>query len=823
MSGWYLQQISIEGFRGINNQGSPLVLKLKPDSVNSISAPNGVGKTSIFEAVVYAITGQIPKLDELPAVERGANYYLNRFHSGGLATIALTVLPPNGGAAVTITVQRDSNGNRTVSASGGADGVGILADLNREFVLLDGKTFQEFIDLKPLDRGRSFAGLLGLGRYSLLRQALLSAANTRAFRNHFGLPGKETARDTAEVAARAAKNNIQEAYRALVGEDYDPALLEADMLARAHASLQGIDLLKPLCEGKKFEEIDPSACVEAAKSAEGGEDRDKLAGLLRQETEWTEAASIAPSDEAAEHLLRLAEARDAALAKTQGDTFRQLYVFSERILAGDAWPNKTTCPTCDRQGGDSVLEHVRAKLEAFNAVGVASGELRNTWSAEGWAQLTKLESLAIQDGEPRLVVDAQKAGADGAVDGMAAQQLIVWARTLRKRAETKFEELSREKHTLEKALPPKLTAVVEKAEAARRLQSNLTDLRKATTEIDARADELKRIVRVKAFLDEAHSTFADAESRTASRRLKAIEPKCRDIFSAIMFEDVVPALSKREGTEEISLSLSEFWTLENVSAQALLSESYRNAFAISVYLAAASLYAGEAKFLILDDVTSSFDSGHQFHLMNVIREKFARPGVPDGPQVILLSHDTVLEKLFNANSNEGGWWHQCIQGTPRTAVLPQSGAVSRIKDTTLSLLDVGNTNDAAPRIRQYLEFKLQEIINKVGIPVPITIAFNDDNQMAKKLIDAINRAVDLHTAAKQISLEPNQISSMNTAVATIVGNYTSHWSTGQTHTFTAGSLKGVMKAIDDFARCFQYEEPAGSGQYRYYKSIAQKN
>ncbi|MCK1522796.1 ATP-binding protein [Bradyrhizobium sp. 17] len=74
MSGWYLQRVSIEGFRGINNEGAPLVLKLKPDCVNSISAPNGVGKTSIFDAIVYAITGRTPKLEDLPAAEKGPSY-----------------------------------------------------------------------------------------------------------------------------------------------------------------------------------------------------------------------------------------------------------------------------------------------------------------------------------------------------------------------------------------------------------------------------------------------------------------------------------------------------------------------------------------------------------------------------------------------------------------------------------------------------------------------------------------------------------------------------------------------------------------------------
>ena len=114
MSGWYLRKVSIEGFRGINNEGAPLVLNLKPDCVNSISAPNGVGKTSIFDAIVYAITGKIPKLEDLPAAERGSSYYLNCFHSGGMGTVALTLLPVAGGSEVTVIVQRDAAGARTV-------------------------------------------------------------------------------------------------------------------------------------------------------------------------------------------------------------------------------------------------------------------------------------------------------------------------------------------------------------------------------------------------------------------------------------------------------------------------------------------------------------------------------------------------------------------------------------------------------------------------------------------------------------------------------------------------------------------------------------
>lgn len=60
VTGWLLEAVSIEGFRGVNNEGHPLELKLNPAKVSSISAVNGVGKTSVYDAVRYAITGKLP-------------------------------------------------------------------------------------------------------------------------------------------------------------------------------------------------------------------------------------------------------------------------------------------------------------------------------------------------------------------------------------------------------------------------------------------------------------------------------------------------------------------------------------------------------------------------------------------------------------------------------------------------------------------------------------------------------------------------------------------------------------------------------------------
>jgi hypothetical protein len=154
----------------------------------------------------------------------------------------------------------------------------------------------------------------------------------------------------------------------------------------------------------------------------------------------------------------------------------------------------------------------------------------------------------------------------------------------------------------------------------------------------------------------------------------------------------------------------------------------------------------EDRIMLLDDVTSSFDAGHQFHLMEVIRTKFARPGQPTGPQVILLSHDTLLEKLLNKNANSADWQHVRLEGTARTAVLPQSNAGNRVRDATVRFLNAGQVEDGALRLRQYLEYKLLEVIGRVNISVPVDFALDDTKKQGQAALDAIQSAVALHLA-----------------------------------------------------------------------------
>jgi hypothetical protein len=389
------------------------------------------------------------------------------------------------------------------------------------------------------------------------------------------------------------------------------------------------------------------------------------------------------------------------------------------------------------------------------------------------------------------------------------------------RASELDESLTAEQSQLELELPPSSVEATKQIETARRLQANWLSFEQAQIAVAKETSREDFLNKLKAFLDDASKAFAAAEAKMSTARLAAVEPVSKDYFKKMSFYGVEPAVSKNAEKEELRIQLAQFHGLTELSPQALLSESYRNGFAISLYLAAASLYGGLPKFIILDDVTSSFDAGHQHFLIELIRTSFARPENEAGPQVILLSHDTMLEKLFNKHSTSGAWWHQRLEGSPQVAVLPQSGAVNKVKDRTLSMLQAGQVDSAKEGVRQYLEYRLNHLVSKVKIPVPVDMAFNDDKQLAGEYLKAIDAAVKLHHNAGMLVLGVNQQAGLNTNMITIVGNFLSHWGTGQAAAFSAPSLLGVMQAIDDYCDCFTFEPTLGATRV-FYKSLSEQ-
>jgi hypothetical protein len=368
-----------------------------------------------------------------------------------------------------------------------------------------------------------------------------------------------------------------------------------------------------------------------------------------------------------------------------------------------------------------------------------------------------------------------------------------------------------------------LTTTVENASL---LQQSLLAYVTARSEKTTATVALKVREHWAAYIEYACEAFKTAEVKLSTDRTTAIEPEYKALYEDITANpDVVPVLRKAATSEELHLRLDNFYGLSDLSAATLLSESYRNALALSIYLSTALKSPNAGRFLILDDVTSSFDAGHQFHLMELLRTRIGTPANPNGLQVIILSHDGLLEKYFDAIATQTSWNHQKLHGLPPIGVVhTDRQGVDRIRDRAMEFLNSGNVASAEPLVRQYLEFSLLRVIKTIGINVPLDFAIRDDKKMVGNCLDAVKVAIDLHGKAGCLVLSQTQIDDLaNIHCPAIIANWVSHYSTGVSASILPSIYVKAISVMDQFSDCFKYDCKCGSTPTRvFYRSLSAK-
>ncbi|PPQ45058.1 AAA family ATPase [Rhodopseudomonas palustris] len=829
MTRYFLASAAIEGFRGINNDGDPLVLKFKHDAVNSVHAPNGVGKSSIFEALHFALHGTVPRLEELQDAEQGGSYIVNKFHPAQQATVALVFKSDDGTPDVSITVTRTAAGGRVVtSPSGHASPDSFLTDLCEDFVLVDYPRFASFVDCSALERGRSFASLVGMSRYSQLRQALDGAKNTRNINGDLGLSTLDTEVTAENRALGAVEQRILAAHQEVTGAAGGQMADTAALKAQVTAALAGIALFAPLLANASVMDLDFDAAEKIVDQEEGGAARKTLDGLNTAVTTLGGLQVSAAEVAEIEALVTAAKARDEAMRKVGAASLHALLKDALAVVNSADWHDPKVCPVCGKAGDGPLQDQLEAKIALYDEADQLDAELkRQVQSAGCVGKLRQLEEharLGVADADriaPVLTLAARQssvstADVERAKDALGALEA--------KRVDV-LAAVNAEIETLQASLPPSLVAVTRTLGQAKQFRDAMNEYERTLPALAAKRAKLAKLNRWKAFITNVAGQFATAESALANARITDIQASCQELFGNLVRggPDVRPTLNRAQNTEQVDLKLADFFGLPNQSARALLSESYRNAVAASIFLAAATRQQGVPRFMVLDDVTSSFDAGHQFSLMDTIRTKlrFGAPnGLPGGLQFIILSHDTSLEKYFDRLNGTAEWNHQKLQGMPpRGRLMIAAQQADRLKAQAEQYLNAGQIDIGEPFVRQYLEYKLGQIITRLEIPVPPDYATRGDKRTLSTYVDAITAAVSLYQAAGRCVLSAQQITDLqNHHMPSIMANYVSHYETGAGNPFNAYALLGVLQSVDALAYCFCWTDPTNN-QRKYYRRL----
>ena len=831
MSRYFLVGLRVEGFRGINNEGDPLDIKFKKDKINSIFAVNGVGKSSIFDAISYAITGRLPKLDELHQIERSEDYYLNRFHSGAQGTIELVFESDDATPQEHhITIERTTGGARTVtSPTGHPDPEALLAMFNSSFALLDYHTFHTFIGHSPLERGRSFSTLLGLDAYSDFRQILNSVVDTRALRADLSLATLETQVASLNDLVTTTLVKVGNAYKNITGKDMSDIKKLDDYSIEVLTSLKQVELLKDgLKEVSSIDAVDFEAIILIIKAAEGGKDKDRyieLTGIIAKLGTLGEPDKSI-TDEKLELTKKVGEL-SKLYETTAGKQRRSLYEAADHLLSSGGWHDESKCPLCESELAEPIKDIVNSQKTQYIQVDEKIQEIKNYWLASHLRvrcnQLEEPIGKDIPENDKHFRNNDLKI-TSGTVKADELDNLFTYHDKLEGRLSAAKEKFTNEYNELAKKLPKSLVQLTEQIEYVRQFRDSVEDYR---TNVQSHASLKKKLdfrTRWQTFIVKAADEYARAEAELSRQKLLTIEPDYKAMFAEVMgSSDVVPNLTRGDTNEHLYVQLGEFRGQHDLSAKALLSESFRNALAISVYLSAAMKHSDAPRFIILDDISSSFDAGHELLLMEFIRTKLQYDSNNNGLQFIILTHDELMQNLFEQLSSSNSAHHQIIEGTPPYNLHMRNKSAAQLRSNAVTKLTAGQIDAGKFWVRPYLECKLMEVIRSLGVSVPLDFAVKNKRRMVQNCLNAIQKDINLHVAAGDIILTPSQIANMqNTHLPALLANWVTHFETGNGNGVSAAVLLGVIDHVDNFTECFKYDhtEPStGRVTRKYYKNL----
>lgn len=190
-----------------------------------------------------------------------------------------------------------------------------------------------------------------------------------------------------------------------------------------------------------------------------------------------------------------------------------------------------------------------------------------------------------------------------------------------------------------------------------------------------------------------------------------------------------------------------------------LSESHLNSLGVVLFLANARIFNKHSKFLVLDDIVTSFDTRHRRRLLRLLRDEFS------DWQIIILTHESVWFDLIKKEMAQSGWlFHEVRSDETNGILMDESPATLKaIIEKKKGKEDV--TND----LRKLLESVLKEICH--ALEVKVSFRFNDVNE--KRMSDELLGRLRSTLKEKSPDLEITTIFS-DLAGSALIANLDSH-------------------------------------------------
>ena len=227
--------------------------------------------------------------------------------------------------------------------------------------------------------------------------------------------------------------------------------------------------------------------------------------------------------------------------------------------------------------------------------------------------------------------------------------------------------------------------------------------------------------------------------------------------------------------------------------QKYFSESHLNCFGISFFLASVIAFNKENKFIVLDDVISSFDSTHRKRFADLLFEKFS------DYQFILLTHEAEWFSYVQQLAKKKGWTIGEIKWTEAKGTHLEEKP-SDLKEFIEQELSNSSIEALGNPIRKYLEAKLKDIALNLDVKVSYRTNYDNEKRMPDELLNELKSKINKN-GGQDIKAKVPIIERV--ASSSLLGNLLSH---DNPFNPKLGDLKAFWADIKELETIFYCQE-----------------
>ncbi len=295
-------------------------------------------------------------------------------------------------------------------------------------------------------------------------------------------------------------------------------------------------------------------------------------------------------------------------------------------------------------------------------------------------------------------------------------------------------------------------------------------------------------------LEKIFQDFERLEKQSVQRVLKTISSDVNNFFKFIHQDDNFDEVQLIP-TGERGIEFKLKYHGEEISPpMKILSEAHLNSLGICLFLAASKHFNKENGFLVLDDVVTSFDTGHRRPLARLISEEFG------DTQFLLFTHDELWFEMLKKDLPSNKWFFKELLKWTKDSGVNLKDSPSTLKERIKYFLVQNETKSAANKCRTLIEEILKEKCENLGVTgLKFRTGFKNDQRESSELINALTS----YLKANQKLRSPQSKKVFNYLRASqLITNMGSHHLSLETTSLSRGDIEIVLRDIEEFQSLF---------------------